>query len=150
MRVGTGAIFVSDRRAETRDIAGRLADRLMHRFGDDQVFVDVEDIEPGVDFVAEIERAVTRCRVLVVVIGPTWHTVTGTGRRPRLHDPHDAVAIEVRTALAAGILVVPVLVDGAGMPHADEHLGLRFSYKTVATDRRAGIADIYVFPPTSP
>ena len=116
---GSGAIFVSYRRAETRDIAGRLADRLMDRFGEDQVFVDVEDIEPGVDFVTEIERAVSCCRVLVVVIGALWHTVVGPGGVARLHDPHDAVAIEVRTALAAGIKVVPVLVNGAEMPPAD-------------------------------
>jgi TIR domain len=112
-----GAIFVSYRRATTSNAAGRLADRLMDRFGDDQVFVDVDAIEPGVDFVDVIEKGVAACRVLLVVIGPTWHTVTNVAGRRRLDDPYDPVVIEVRAGLAnPGVRVIPVLVEGADMP----------------------------------
>jgi hypothetical protein len=44
---GGGGIFVSYRREESSYVAGRLSDRLIDRFGADQVFIDVEAIEPG-------------------------------------------------------------------------------------------------------
>src|SRR5215470_14195329 len=64
-----GRIFVSYRRQESSHLAGRLYDRLAGRFGEDQVFIDVDTIEPGVDFAEEIFRAVTACQVLLVIIG---------------------------------------------------------------------------------
>jgi TIR domain len=115
-----GLIFVSYRRAETRDIAGRLADRLMDRFGEDRVFLDVVTIEPGIDFVTAIEDAIKSCSVAIVVIGPRWLTLRGLSGRSRIEDPYDQVRIEVHTALTAGIRIIPVLVDDAVMPRADQ------------------------------
>lgn len=60
-----GRIFLSYRREDTRHSAGRLADRLADRFGSAQVFMDVDTIEPGVDFAAAITQAVASCDVLV-------------------------------------------------------------------------------------
>ena len=48
-----GGIFVSYRRQESSHLAGRLADHLADRFGEGQVFIDVDTIEPGVDFAEE-------------------------------------------------------------------------------------------------
>jgi hypothetical protein len=53
-----------------------LADRLPDRFGEDQVFIDVDTIEPGVDFAEEIFRAVAACKVLLTIIGSNWLTAT--------------------------------------------------------------------------
>jgi hypothetical protein len=47
-------------RQETNHLAGRLYDRLADRFGESQVFVDVDTIEPGVDFAEEIFRDLRR------------------------------------------------------------------------------------------
>ena len=71
-----GGIFVSYRRQESSHLAGRLYDRLADRFGEGQVFIDVDTIEPGVDFAEEIFRAVAACEVLLAIIGPTWLTVS--------------------------------------------------------------------------
>ena len=38
----------------------------------DHVFIDVDTIEPGMDFAEEISLAVAACQVLVAVIGPVW------------------------------------------------------------------------------
>src|SRR5271165_1155639 len=112
----SGGIFVSYRRQESKDFAGRLYDRLADRFGDSQVFIDVDAIEPGVDFAEEIFRAVAACKVLLAIIGPTWLTVTdGRGQR-RLDDPDDIVRLEIGAALARDVRVIPVLVEGAVMP----------------------------------
>src|SRR5207302_1189705 len=114
-------VFVSYRREGTAAYAGRLSDRLRARFGEDRVFMDVESIAPGADFVTAIEDAIGRCDTALVVIGRTWLTATSPRGGRRLDDPEDFVRLEVAAALARGILVVPVLVDGATVPSA-KHL----------------------------
>jgi hypothetical protein len=112
---GGGGVFVSYRREGGGDAAGRLADRLVDRFGPGLVFMDVDAIEPGMDYVEAITAAVAACDVLVAVIGPGWLTA-GDTRGRRLDDPYDWVRVEVGTALARGVRVIPVLVGGAVMP----------------------------------
>src|SRR5215469_947704 len=114
--VGGGGIFVSYRRRESSYPAGRLYDRLADRFGEGQVFMDVDAIEPGVDFAEEISRAVTACKVLLAVIGPHWLTATDEQGRRRLDDPDDIVRLEIEAALARDVRVIPILVEGTVMP----------------------------------
>ena len=111
-------VFISYRRDDAPGYAGRLYDRLAAHFGADRVFMDVQGIEPGVDFVDAIERALSSCEILIVLIGKDWLATDVAGRR-RLDDPADFVRLETATALARGIRVVPVLVEGAEMPRAD-------------------------------
>ncbi|HEY1594989.1 MAG TPA: TIR domain-containing protein [Thermoleophilaceae bacterium] len=113
-------LFISYRREDTSGHAGRLYDAIVERFGDDQVFMDVE-LEPGIDFVDGITESVGSCDALLLIIGPRWATVSKDGTKPRLSDPADYVRLEVETALARSDLrLIPVLVAGARMPGADE------------------------------
>src|SRR5690242_201262 len=82
--------------------------------------MDVDSIEPGADFVAAIEQALSRCEVLLVVIGPHWLAAADATGRRRIDDPRDFVRLEVALALHRGIRVIPVLVDGASEPHAHQ------------------------------
>jgi hypothetical protein len=75
--------------------------------------MDLDSIEPGLDFVEVIERAVGSCAVLVVLIGRQWATVADEWGHRRLDDPDDFVRSEVKTALERGVRVIPVLVDGS-------------------------------------
>ncbi|MCW8949274.1 MAG: toll/interleukin-1 receptor domain-containing protein, partial [Sedimenticola sp.] len=87
-------IFISYRRDDSAGYAGRLYDRLAAHFGAERVFMDVEGIDPGTDFVDAIERAVTSCKVLIVLIGHEWLEIDdGSGHR-RLDDPNDFIRIE--------------------------------------------------------
>ncbi|MEZ5611947.1 MAG: TIR domain-containing protein [Rhodocyclaceae bacterium] len=115
----TGGIFISYRRDDSAGYAGRLYDRLAARFGSDRVFMDVEGIEPGTDFVVAIEKAVSSCAVLIVLIGDEWLSVTDASGKPRLDDPHDFIRLETATALKRDIRVVPVLLEGTPMPPSD-------------------------------
>ncbi|MFV0662972.1 MAG: TIR domain-containing protein [Denitromonas sp.] len=117
---GVDGIFISYRRDDSAGYAGRLYDRLAAHFGADRVFMDVEGIEPGTDFVDAIEGAVASCRVLIVLIGDEWLSATDARGRRRLDDPHDFIRLETRAALARDIRVVPVLLDRAPMPTADD------------------------------
>jgi TIR domain-containing protein len=85
----SGGVFISYRRQESSGLAGRLYDRLAARFGDDQVFMDVDAIAPGLDFTEVLADAVSTCEVLLAIIGPRWLNATDEEGRPRLDDPND-------------------------------------------------------------
>jgi hypothetical protein len=116
----SGRIFMSYRREETSYAAGWLYDRLADHFRDGQIFKDVDSIQLGDDFVETISRAVQSCDVLLALIGDRWLTVTDDTGRRRLDDPDDFVRLEIEAALARNVRVIPVLVDGARMPRAEE------------------------------
>jgi len=92
-----------------------LYDRLSERFGQGQIFMDIDTIEPGLDFVEVIEKAVGSCDVLIALIGRQWLTITDATGRRRLDNPEDFVRLEIATALDRNIRVIPVLVRGAPM-----------------------------------
>lgn len=109
-------IFISYRREDSAGYAGRIYDRLVQRFGPEQVFMDVDNIRPGMDFVEAIENAVGSCDVVIVLIGKQWAFITDENGERRLSNPNDFVRLEVKTALDRNILVIPTLVHGAGIP----------------------------------
>jgi len=114
-----GRIFISYRREETAYPAGWLYDRLANRYGG-QVFKDVDSIQLGDDFVEVITRAVGSCDVLLALIGDRWLTTTDPDGRRRLEDPDDFVRLEIEAALTRNVRVIPILVEGARLPRADE------------------------------
>ncbi len=112
----SGGIFVSYRRDDAKHAAGRLVDRLEKSFSRDQLFFDIDNIEPGFDFVRVLKEQVESCDVLLPIIGPGWLDARDEHGARRLDNPKDFVRIELETALARDIRVIPVLVDGAKMP----------------------------------
>jgi hypothetical protein len=115
-----GRIFISYRRQETAWPAGRLYDVLVEHFRAEDVFKDVDNIEPGEDFIERITAAVGSCDVLLVLIGPQWLTITDENGQRRLDNPEDFVRLEIETALTRKIRVIPILVDEARIPRASE------------------------------
>jgi ABC-type amino acid transport substrate-binding protein len=113
-------IFISYRREDAAYPAGWLFDRLTVHFRGGQVFKDVDSIELGDDFVETITRAVGSCDVLLALIGNEWLTVTDADGRRRLDRPDDFVRLEIETALTRSIRVIPILIDDASMPRADQ------------------------------
>ena len=112
----TGGIFVSYRRDDTRQAAGRLADGLADHFGSANIFRDIEGIELGVEFAQALNQALEACVVMLVLIGPKWLDIRDAQGRRRLDDPSDWIRQEISTALRRGIRVVPVLIDGTALP----------------------------------
>jgi len=113
-------IFISYRRDDAAPYAGRLYDHLSQRFGENAIFMDIDTIDPGEDFVLAIEEAVAACDVLIAVIGKQWVTCADQSGRRRLDNPDDFVRLEIATALKREIRVVPVLVQGAGAPKVED------------------------------
>jgi hypothetical protein len=111
-------IFISYRREKNAAHAGWLGDTLSEHF---DVFRDIDSIEPGLDFVEAVDHALDSSGVLIAIIGDSWLTMTDAMGRPRLQDPDDYVRQEIATALQhKDVRVIPVLVQEATMPRADE------------------------------
>jgi len=107
-------VFISYRRADTAGHAGRLVEHLKSQFGD-QVFLDVDSIRPGANFYDVIRETLNRCGVAVVLIGKKW--LEREASMPPFGDPADIITQEIQMAWNLKITVVPVLLDGASMPH---------------------------------
>ena len=115
-----GGVFISYRREDSAASAGRIYDRLAQRMGPQNVFLDVDNIQPGSDFFHVLTESVGACDALLAVIGKRWISSTDENNQRRLDDPNDFVRIETEAALQRGIRVIPLLVDGADMPKSKD------------------------------
>lgn len=109
-------IFISYRRSDSAGHTGRLTDDLSKQLDGQALFRDIEAIEAGVDFVQALERAVTACNVMLVIIGPNWANAAMADGKKRLFQAGDFVRMEIEAALGRDIRVIPVLVGDAEMP----------------------------------
>jgi TIR domain len=92
-------------------VAALLYERLVERFGEGGVFLEIETMHAGATWTAPIERALRDAGAMLVVIGPGW-----LGEL----EQHDYVRAEVAAALGRDVRVIPVLVHGASMPSPQE------------------------------
>jgi serine/threonine protein kinase len=97
-----------------------LYDALTARYGAESLFMDLDSIAAGADFVRQIEEAIASCDVMLEIIGPGWLSATEEDGRRRIDDPDDYVRVELETALREELAVIPVLVGGAAMPRSRE------------------------------
>src|SRR5215510_7013524 len=109
-------IFISYRRQDSGDVTGRIYDRLVQHFGKEAIFKDVDSIPLGVDFREFLGDAVGKCNLLLAVVGRQWLNSQNESGARRLDDSRDFVRIEIESALQRDIPVIPLLVQGAGVP----------------------------------
>lgn len=115
-------VFISYRRRDASGHAGRLAASL--RAAGFQVFFDQTGPKPGEIFEEVIRAELAKSAVVLVVIGESWideltwrQAATQRGER----EERDWVLLELEIALSQprGCTIIPVLVDGAGVPRAN-------------------------------
>jgi hypothetical protein len=83
--------------------------------------MDVDTVEPGIDFVEELQRTVESCDFFLAVLGTEWLAAKDEDGQHRLSNPDDFVVLEIGSALKrSNIRVVPILVGGARMPRSTE------------------------------
>jgi hypothetical protein len=114
-----GKIFISYRRRDDPGGAGRLFDALNEAFEPGRLFLDVDSIEPGQDFVEVIEDRVAKSAVLLAVIGQHWVDASDDSGNRRLDNAQDYVRIEIESALKQNTRVIPVLIGDTKMPAAE-------------------------------
>jgi hypothetical protein len=100
----SGQIFISYRRGESGGWSGRLHDRLRRDFSRKRIFMDVDSIEYGDDFVNAIEIRLAKSQVLIAVIGKNWLTSKDQHGNRRLDNPEDFVRLEVGAHSNAGFV----------------------------------------------
>ncbi len=105
-------LFISYRRGDTNGQACALHDQLVRQFGADRVFMDVDSIAPGADFLEKIEEAIDSSGALLVLIGRDWMGRDGHS----LDDPGDFVRLEIDTAINRNVPTIPILVERTPMP----------------------------------
>jgi TolB-like protein len=110
-------IFVSYRRTDSEGITGRIRDRLVGRYGDDSIFMDIDNIPFGKDLRQFIHDALAQSDIFMAVVGPQWLGVDASGNS-RIHADADPVRIEVELAQQMGIPIIPVLIGNTTMPAA--------------------------------
>ena len=115
-----GRIFISYRRSDTQGYAGRLSDSLENYFGGKRIFRDIEDIQGGSEYAKDIKEQLGSADALILLIGPNWLSVVDDNGKRRIDDPDDWVVQEIVTAIAEGIRVFPVLIEGTILPRKDE------------------------------
>lgn len=114
-----GKIFISYRRRDDPGGAGRLFDALNEAFDHDRLFLDVDSIEPGLDFVEVISDRVAKSAVLLAVIGQHWIDASDDHGNRRLDNSQDYVRIEIESALKQNTRVIPVLIGDTRMPPSE-------------------------------
>jgi hypothetical protein len=113
-------IFIIYRRAGAEYAAGSLGRELRRRFGDEQVFRDKEDIRGGVSWKQRVLGDICRGSALLVLMERNWAAATDAHGRRRLDNTDDPVRIEIADGLTDGATVIPVLLENAEMPAANE------------------------------
>jgi hypothetical protein len=107
----SGQIFIS-RRDNASYPAGHLYDRFSTHFPQNLIFRDVDNLDPGVDFVEAIETRVCSCDVLIAVIGKRRLISSDEEEKRRLDKPDDFMSLEIAIALERNIRVIPVMGHG--------------------------------------
>lgn len=111
-----GKVFISYRRQDSAGYVRALYNELAQYFGHEQIFMDVDDIPLGTDFVSILNRNLQDCQIMLVVIGPQWLDIRNSRGERRLENPDDFVRLEVARAIENDFTIIPVLVNGADMP----------------------------------
>ena len=113
-------IFINYRRGDDSGFAQALFIRLEQAFSPSDLFMDIDSIPPGEDFVSLLESQIAQCDVLLAVIGKGWLDAKDERGGRRLDDPDDFVRIEIASALKQGKRVIPVLLHDARMPRPEQ------------------------------
>lgn len=111
-----GTIFINYRKDDSSWNALALYNELLKYFPKESIFKDFNTIRPGDDFVESIQKALSHCNVLLVVMSKNWLEVKDKHGNRRISDPDDLVRIEIATAIERNIQVIPVLFDNIPMP----------------------------------
>ncbi len=75
--------------------------------------MDVAGLKVGAEYPKQIEDALQKSRVLLVIIGPNWMELL---REKQSDGERDFVIEEISRALVQSTIIIPVLVEGASLP----------------------------------
>jgi len=113
-------IFISYSHDDSAGSTGRLHDSLEQQFGEEIIFQDVDNIQPGENFRNVIDKSIKDCEIFLVIIGKIWASQKDDSGQPKILNNDNYVRIEIETAFKYNKKIIPVIVDGSKMPSQDE------------------------------
>lgn len=134
------SIFFSYRKqGEDKPSSLRLADDFRAALGEEEIFRDEKGLKIG-RFEDQLLSHIQSCKLIVAVIGPTW-----ISRIADLHNEKDWVRRELEIGFERGVVIAPLLVDGALQPSQTElpaSLAPLFDYQFLTIHARHWKADV--------
>src|SRR5262249_42453050 len=115
-----GKIFINYRHGDDAGFAQAVFAHLTQAFAPEQIFMDVDNIEPGLDFVRVLNEQVAQCDVLISVIGKGWIEARDEAGVRRLANLAYILRTNIESALNQHKRIIPVLVGKAPMPRAEQ------------------------------
>ncbi|MBK8020272.1 MAG: protein kinase [Chloroflexi bacterium] len=122
--VTTPRLFLTYRREDSGEIAGRLYDQIAAVLGENNVVRDVDRIaDRTVSRYVLANDVVGSVDAMLIVIGPGWAGLSRDRRTPSaqraIDNPKDIVRMQIEAGLRrADMLMIPVLVNGGVLPDA--------------------------------
>lgn len=103
-------VFISYRRSDTRGFANALYEKMQYEFN---TFLDSSEISQGSSWPDTLKNTLAEVQVILVIIGQNWNL-------ERLQNEGDWVLKEIETAKQLKKCIIPILVDNASMPKAED------------------------------
>jgi tetratricopeptide (TPR) repeat protein len=158
------SVFISYRRSDVPGDARGVYDRLVQKFGRNNVFMDVDRLLAGQRFDRELSKALVQCEVLIAIIGQRWMELLSEHAHG---GERDFVRDEIAAALKREIVVIPVLIGRDGnMPplpfpgdlpeeirdlvHYQKHTIAHESFDRDTVDLISAIGSVLNGPPAKP
>lgn len=114
------SIFLSYRR---NDLAGEqvalIHTTLTREFGKRSTFWD-KHMQGASQWERILRESSSSAKVCLILIGSNWNEVDKGTNKPRMFNFDDWVRIEIELAINNGLVVIPVLINGAKLPYKSE------------------------------
>jgi len=129
-------VFISYRTSDGADKATALARDLDALFGQDQIFLDKDDLPAGSRWRDVIVRALEASPILLVLVTPNYLGARDSAGKRCIDRPDDPIRDELTAAIAANAQVIPLLCDGVAQTPAAADLPPPFDQLAERTWRR--------------
>ena len=117
-RTMSARVFISYRTSDGVDKATALSRDLDALFGEDQIFLDKDDLPAGSRWRDVIARTLHASPILLVLITPNYLDASDSAGKRSIERDDDPVRGELEAGLAAEAHVIPLLCDGVTIDSA--------------------------------
>jgi hypothetical protein len=132
----TARVFISYRTIDGADKATALARDLDALFGQEQIFLDKDDLPAGSRWRDEVTRALNDAPILLVLVTPMYLGARDGAGKLCIEREDDPVRDELAAAIAAKAHVIPLLCDGVAETPSAAALPAPFDQLSERTWRR--------------
>jgi hypothetical protein len=113
-------IFISYRREGGSTFSSILYSELCKFFAAENIFKDVNTLTPGSNFKKEIESALDKSSIVLLLIDKHWSQLQNDKGEKKIFSKNDFVRYEIAVALEKNLEIIPVLFENGGMPAEKE------------------------------